>query len=607
MLAASWMPDTVMLSRFLDDHSALIGLVVLLAMLVGFIREKTPPAAIAAMGASLFIALGFVKPDQALGVFSNPAAITVGAMFVISAAVQRSGLMEAVISRMMELGRTRPKLAIGSLLALTMLASAFINSTPVVVMMIPVMISIASATGLARRKLLIPLSYCAILGGTCTLIGTSTNLLVDSIARREGLEGFGVFSITPIGLILMVGCALFLYLTQSFLLPDRRDGETAGGGEAKPDILTEVRIGPGFADIGRPYEKARLLSPRGVELVSVFRSGEKLNIASSDELMTERDRIVLRATQAELATLRTTAGLQIGVQVRASQAPVEKEEVSRVVIASGHRAIDRRIADAEFLSRMPLRVLGVSRRTNPAGPDLGGLRLKAGDSLWVAGSREALQSLRQDMRLLPAEAPLAKPFRRDRAALVLMTLAVVVTLASIGLLSISALAIIAVGFLFAIRAIDPSDAWVAMDGDVLALIFSMLIVGLGLENAGSVQAIISAVLPVLQQASPVVVVLSIYVLTSILTEMVTNNAVAVIMTPIAISLSDKLGLAPEATVLAVLFGASASFATPIGYQTNTLVASAGGYRFADFLRVGVAMNIIAACLTTAGIYLFYLR
>ena len=589
------------------DHSGAIGLVVLLLMLIAFIREKTPPAAVAAIGASIFVALGFVEPDKVLSVFSNPAAITIGAMFVISAAIQRTGLMEVVISRMMSLGRTRPKLAIATLLGLTMLASAFINSTPVVVMMIPVMISIATATGIARRKLLIPLSYAAILGGTCTLIGTSTNLLVDSIARREGLEGFGIFGITSIGLILLVGCSVFLFVTQSFLLPARRDGDAAAGGEAKPDILTELRIAAGFSELGKPYESSRTLAPRGLEIVSVFRGGEKLDIEEPDTLIAERDRIVVRVTQPELATLRGEPGLEIGTQVRSAQTAPETEEVARVVVAAGHRAINSRIAEADFLSRMPLRVLGVSRRTNPPGPDLTALRLKAGDSLWVSGSSEAVQSLRQDARLLAAEAPLAKGFRRKKAVLVLLTLAGVIGLASFGVMPISALAIIAVGLLFAVHAIDPSDAWAAMEGDVLALIFAMLIVGLGLEAAGSVKLIIDTVMPVLEGASPVVVVLAIYVLTSVLTEMVTNNAVAVIMTPIAISLATKLGLAPEATVLAVLFGASASFATPIGYQTNTLVATAGGYRFADFLRVGVGMNIIAAILTTGAIYLFYLR
>ncbi|MBO3759334.1 SLC13 family permease [Ciceribacter sp. L1K22] len=589
----------------LKDYSALIGLAVLAAMFVGFVREKTPPAAIAATGAAFMIAVGYVAPDDALSVFSNGAAITVAAMLIISVAFARTGILEAMISRIVNLARTRPRLAIVALLGLTMVASAFVNSTPVVVMLIPVMTSLAAATGVGRRRLLIPLSYFAIFGGTCTLIGTSTNLLVDSVARQQGMQALGIFSITPIGLMLAAVGAAFLFLTQSFLLPVRSEGDEPAEGDAKPDIITELRIGKDFSEIGKAYSKAKTYAPRGIELVSAWRAGEKLDTSDPEVLVMERDRVVLRVTQEELATLRDVYGVELGLQVRSSSATPE-EKVTRIVLAAGHRAVDQRIAEADFLSRVQVRILGASRRTNPAGPDLANLRLKAGDSLWVAGPPDALQALRQDVRLIQSETPLAKPFRRDRAILVLITLAAVIALATLGIMPIAALALVAVGFLFAVHAIDPSDAWRALDGDVLALIFSMLIVGIGLQNSGTVEAIINVVLPVLQNAPPVVVVLAVYVLTSILTEMVTNNAVAVILTPIAISLAASLDMPPQAMVLAVLFGASASFATPIGYQTNTLVASAGGYRFADFLRVGVPMNIVAAIVTTVGIWVFYL-
>ena len=592
---------------YLKDYSAFIALAVLFLMLIGFLREKTPPSAVAVSGAAVFIAFGFVKPDEALSVFSNGAAITVAAMLIISAAFARTGILEAIITRILALARTRPTLAIFTLLGLTMVASAFVNSTPVVVMLIPVMTSLASATGIARRKLLIPLSYAAILGGTCTLIGTSTNLLVDSVARQQGLEPFGIFGITPIGLILAAGCSIFLLFAQTFLLPARRDGDDLNKGDAKPDIVTELRLRDDFADLGKPYSKAKIFSPRGVELMAAFRGGVKLDLTDEDVLMLERDRIVLRATQAELATLDSTDGADLGLQLRAPAKKAEDHEITKITIASGHDAVDRKISDASFLSRHKVKVLGASRRANLAGPDLPSLKLKPGDALWLAGSAEDLQKLANDIRLIPSQTPLEKSFRRDRAALVLLALATVIVLATLGVMPIAVLTIIAIGFLFLVRAIDTSDAWRATDGDVLALIFGMLIVGIGLQNSGAVKLMIDAVLPILTLAPPVAIILIIYLLTSVLTEMVTNNAVAVIMTPIAISLAGSLDMPPEAVVLAVLFGASASFATPIGYQTNTIVASAGGYRFADFLKIGVPMNLMASVFTTFGIWLFYLR
>lgn len=593
-----------LLSAF-HEHAALIALAVLALMLFAFVQERMPPSAVASAAAAFFVACGLVKPDEALGVFSNSAAITVAAMLIISAALARTGILEAVITYLVGLARTRPATAILTLLLLTMFASAFINSTPVVVMLVPVMNSLAASTGIARRKLLIPLSYFAILGGTCTLIGTSTNLLVDNIARQQGLAGFGIFGITPIGLALALGGILFLFLTHRFLLPGKRDGDAEAVSEEKPDIITELRLPEDFAEIGKPYAKARLLAPRGVELVSVHRAGERLDPSDEETLIAARDRVVLRLSQEELATLQARADLGMGLRARTLPAG-SKEEMAKVTIATGHRAVGQKIMDADFLSLQPVRVVGVSRRNNLAGPDLSSLILRDGDQLWVTGSREALAALRQDMKLITSDRPLAKPFRRNRALLVALTLSAVVGLATAGVMPIAALALIAVGFLFLVHAIDPSDAWRAIDGDVLALIFGMLIVGLGLQNSGAVNLIIDTVLPVLQHASPFLCVLIVYGLTTILTEMVTNNAVGVIVTPIAISLAHSLNIPPEAMVLAVMFGASASFATPIGYQTNTIVASAGNYRFTDFLRIGAPMNLIACLITTGMIYLIYL-
>ncbi|QDV09124.1 Citrate transporter [Planctomycetes bacterium Poly30] len=592
------------MALFIEQHQVALSLFLLFGIFIGFALDRIPASGVAVIGAAAFLAFGFVTRENALAVFSNDAALTVAAMLVLSAALVGTGTLEAISGKILLLVRVSPMSAIALLLGMALVGSAFMNSTPIVAIMIPLAMTLANALGITPKRLLIPLSYMAILGGTCTLLGTSTNLIVNGLAVQAGLPSFGIFEITLIGLISAVTGALFLALFGKHLLPS----EIAPGGaalEEKSDILTTVKIRDGFPEVGKPYADVDLFAPRGVKLVSVTRGAATLDAHDPETVVTLGDRVTLRVTSKELATLLPKPELEMGTRVRIESN--EEKVVKRATIGVGCQAVGKRIQEADFMSRHPVTTLGVRRRQNLAGPDFRSLRYKAGDQVWLHGSEEVLAAVASDASLIFSNTPAAKPFKRGHATLAIGTLATIVLTAAFGWLPLVVAAFLGIALLLVTGGLDTEDAWEAVNLDVLILIFAMLIVGTGLQNTGAVDAVVNGSMPMLRALSPIGVIVVIYALTSCLTEVVTNNGVAVIMTPMAIGLAEPLEIPARALVLTVMLASSASFATPIGYQTNTLVHVAGQYTFAEFMRIGVPMNLVVGAASCGTLWAIYLR
>lgn len=313
----------------------------------------------------------------------------------------------------------------------------------------------------------------------------------------------------------------------------------------------------------------------------------------------------MTASPAELASLAEAYDFRTGLTGVgggvATHGPARPKDLRLIeaVISPSHPAIGRRLADIPTLSRLHVRVLGLSRPRHAPGPELAEVRCRAGDRLLIAAGEDAIQALQSNIDFADVSETPARAFRRAKAPVALGVLAAVVILAAVSDLPIQMLAVIGVGAVLLTRCIEPEEAWSSIDGNTIALIFAMLAFGKGLENAGTVQLMVSGLQPLLEQTSPLMILLVLYALTSVLTEMVSNNAVAVILTPLAIGLAQAIGIDPRPLVMAVMFGASASFATPIGYQTNTLVYGAANCRFMDFVKIGVPMNItvgLSTCL-----------
>jgi di/tricarboxylate transporter len=586
---------------FILANQALIGLAILGLMLVAFVMERYPATVVAIVGACVFLALGILDPAGLFGVFSNHAPITIAAMFILSGALLRTGTIEAVANWIVARARKHPKTATAELLFGVFVASAFMNNTPIVIVMIPIMARLAQATGYSLKKLLIPLSFFAIMGGTTTLIGTSTNLLVDGVASDQGLARFGIFEITAYGLVAAAAGGATLLLLGRWLLPAGEPDELYRSDE-DADFLTELRVHEDSEAVGRSLRSLAAL--RQVEVLAIKRDSETIRGEIGAEVLASGDRLVVRAGLSELLTLRGSKRFEAGLAV-AGDAPPDSEALVEATVAPSHPSLGRRLAEIPFLNRLPVRILGVTRHNHLPGPDLPNSRIRPADRLLVTGSHEAVRRMYENPHLIGVGQTRAQAFRRGKAPIAILALAAVVALSALEVVGIGVAAILAVGIILVTRCIDTEEAWRSIDGNVLVLIFAMLAVGVALDQAGSIQLIIGEISPWLEGLSPLMLLFTIYLVSSFLTEMVTNNAVAVIMTPLVIALGVDLGVDPRPLVIAVMFAASASFATPIGYQTNTMVYAAGNYRFLDFVKVGVPMNVavgLATCIALSVLY-----
>ncbi len=593
---------------------AAITLAVVALTIVALAREVLSPDVLLFGALIVLVAAGVLDFEAALRGFSNPVLLTIAGLLVVAAGLKVTGVLEVVTDLVLGTARTLRQ-ALVRLTGTTVVASAFLNNTPIVAMGIPVAIRWSRRRGIAPSRVLIPLSYASILGGLCTLIGTSTNLVVDGLMKRHGLPGLGFFELAGIGVPIAVVGVAYLVLVSPYLLPDRRQVEADA--ESARRYLAEMRLTSPSPLIGHTVEDAGLRHLPGLFLVRIERTTGIVAPVGPAERLAEGDRLTFAGLVETIVDLRRFRGLEPvtgGDPERepgaggpyAAGAGGEALELHEAVISPGSPLVGSSIREANFRSRYNAAVIAVHRHGERIEKRIGDIVLRPGDALMLEAAAGFDRAFRDssDFYLVSRVDGSAAPRHRHRWTS-LLVLAAVVVLAGTGLVSITLAAALGGLSMVVTGCLSPGEAKRAVDWSLLVVIGSALGIAVAMEKSGAATLLAEGVVDASASFGPRGVLAGLFVATLVLTELITNNAAAALMFPVAISVAGALGLAARPLVIAVTVAASLSMATPLGYQTNLMVYGPGGYRFTDFTKAGLPLQLLAGTLAVVLIPLLW--
>ncbi len=572
---------------------AYLTLGVVLVLFLALAKNLGPPDMLF-LGATALLALaGVITPVEAFAGFSNSGMLTVAMMFVVAAGLRDTGVLDYVGHHI--LGRAKnANGALGRLAAVVLPMSAFLNNTPVVAMFVPVVMGWCRRNQVSPSKLLIPLSYLAILGGTCTLIGTSTNLVVNGLMIDHGLPGMRLFEIGMVGLpYALIGLA-YLFVAGRVLLPDRKE-LLEQLGDARREYLAEMLVQPGCRLAGQTVEGAGLRQLPGLFLIEIEREGRILAPVGPDEVIEASDRLVFTGIVSSIMDLEQIPGLVpiADPDYEVSPKQQRRRRLCEAVVSGSSPLLGKTIRDADFRATYGAAVVAVHRGGRRVEKKIGDIILLPGDTVLLQVQPHFLRAHRHDPAFyLVSAVDDWRPLRRDRAAICLLLFAGLIALMATGIVSTVVAATVAAFLMVAVGCLSPGDARRSVELQVLITIAAAFGVGTALENSGAATAIATTLVQATESFGPIAALAVIYLLASVTTEVITNNAVAVMMFPFCLEIARLYDCSPKPFLMALVLAASASFMTPIGYQTNMMVYGPGGYRFADFFRIGAPLNLM---------------
>ena len=587
-------------------HAALVGLV-LIGLFAAFVREWLKPDVAVMVAVSVLLALGLLSAKDVMSVFSNSAPITIACLFIISGALSKTGCVDRLGDWLGQLAGQSERRLLLALLAVGVCVSPFINNTPVVMVMIPAVIAMAGRYNIAPSRLLIPLSYATILGGLITMVGTSTNILVDGVARAHGLAPFSMFEISAPALIMaLAGCAFMAVFAQR-LLPARETLTQQFTGSGDRLFMTELFVPADSHLIGKTLKESKLANGV-IQVLNLCRGENELANPDPATRIEAGDRIVVHSRSSAMMELRSTD--LVGLQVQAGHHDLEtlrRRDVVMVeaIVGQTSRYVLRPIRDLDLLARYGIHLIAVHRRDASFSQIGDDFQLQVGDVLLVEGTPGQIKRFCDNGDLFAITEGRQVTNRQKKAPIALATIAGVMLLAALNVMPIEGLALIGTAIVVATGCIRADEAYKSIEWPILILIFGMLAISIAMRNSGLAAMLASQLVGLGEGLSPWMMLSLVILLTSIATEFISNNAIAVLFTPIVIGVAEQLGVDPRPFVVGVMFAASCSFATPIGYQTNTLVYSAGNYRFVDFARMGIPMNLLTWILASVLIPLFW--
>lgn len=572
---------------------------VLVLVFVSFVREWLPPD-LTAMGAFIFLVLCQVLPtDRALAVFGSSAPVTVAAMFIMSAVLERTGLIELLASRFEWLAGDKDTRTLIVLIAIVAFLSAFVNNTPVVVVFLPIILRHCRKFDLKASKFLIPLSYAAIVGGTCTIIGTSTNLIASDIAMKNGLEPFSMFEVSKLGIIFVGITFVYLVFGGRKLIPARDTLAAMIDSDGGREYLTQAWISADSPHLGKIYSETPLAKRRRLRIIEVSRDGNRVRKTLNEMMVKAGDRLLLKTRASGVMEMNQTEGLSFipGTKVDGGSLGLENISTESAVMMEGiigpeSKLVGKTLKELNFRQRYGVLIVAVHRRGRNLRNRIERIKLEFGDTLLLEGTQEKMHDLFIEKDFINLSEPTDQPLRPTKAPIAIGALLLFMIGGALIPAMIPVLALTAVIITLGTKCIDPHEAYDAVEWRVIFMIFGMLGLGLCLQEVKIADILAAHTVSVFGKGGPYLVLGAIYLLAAILTELISNNAVAALLTPIAIGVALALGVEARPFVIAVMFASSASFVTPIGYQTNTYVYGAGGYKFTDFSRIGLPLAII---------------
>ncbi|MEZ4234763.1 MAG: SLC13 family permease [Myxococcota bacterium] len=582
------------------DVQAVVVCAVTLGVLVALVLSDAAADVVLFGGLGALVLAGVLDVKTALAGFANEGTFTVGLLFVVAAGVRQTGAVHRLSGLL--LGHPdRPRLTLARMAGPVALASAVLNNTPIVAALLPVVTAWCRRHGRPASQLLLPLSYATILGGTVTAVGTSTNLVVTGLVHRNvgavpGLREIHIFDITAVGLpVAVVGCAL-LVAAAPWLFPRRQPPVSTA--DDPREYVAEFLVQPRGPLVGRPAEA--VFDVPGAFLLELHRDGAPLAAIDPRLPLAAGDRLVFGAQRDAVLELERVGGLVVAPTRVFSLRASPQRTLVEAVVGPANQALGRSLREARFRNRYRAVVIGIARHARRIEGRLGEVVLELGDVLlletepaWAEAHRDS-----QDFYLV-SDVPDSSAFRHERAPVAALILVAMVVAAATGTLDMFRAALIAAAALLLTGCLTLVDARRAIEWSVLVSIASAFGIGEAFRVTGIDQALAQAVTGVAH--TPYAGLVALYLATAVLTELVTNNAAAALMFPFALSLAAQIGCSPMPYVIAVMFAASASFSTPIGYQTNLMVQGPGGYRFSDYLRAGIPLQIAAGATTLAAI------
>jgi di/tricarboxylate transporter len=567
-------------------------LAVVLGAMILFVTNKLRVDLVALCVLAVLLVSGIIKPEQALYGFANPATATVAAMFVLSAALARTGFVEWLARSIDRIAGKSPQQLVFILCVTIGLLSAFIVNTATVAIFIPVAISLAKSRQISPSRILIPLSYASQFGGVCTLVGTSTNILVNSIAVSNGLQRFGLFEFAPLGLIMSGVGIIFLVLVAGWLLPKRKGEYQKLDKYRLVDYLIELRVKEKSSLIGSTWRESKSNDSLEIELIKLIRS-EKDTWHPRDTKIKKGDILLLHGNMKKLMEIKDKYKLAAtDTKLNDQQLSSDNVRLIEALVPPDSILVGRTLKTSSLYRRFRCRVFAVQRRGKTIRDRIADIRFEGGDTILLQCDKENMEYILSSDDLIVTNELTALHLRKNRVFIAIGIMAGVVALAALNVFPILVAAIIgAVGMVLS-RCISLEEAYKAINWKVIFLLGGILPLGIALQESGTAQLLVNSLLQPLIKFGPVIVLALLYFITAVMTETMSNNAAAILLAPIAFSIAELLGVSPRPFLIAITFAASTSFATPIGYQTNTMIYAPGGYKFFDYSKIGIPLNLL---------------